>query len=170
MKSPLNQDWLEEVARLKISPSEATQWERALGSRPMEVRRLRQELALNNLLDRVPRPAGSSNFTQRVLAEIEATEARSLRTLSLEWIRTFFSFKFTFPRLALVASVGLALVVGWPQFEFRRPGSLARQFSEISSVAGPVGVVVFQDFDAIRWLDVPDFSGDRELMDALRTD
>lgn len=170
MKSPLNQDWLEEVARLKISTSEATQWKRELDSRPTEVRRLRQELALNDLLDGVPRPAVSANFTQRVLAEIEATDARTFRFRCLDCIRTLFSFRFTLPRLALVASACLALVVGWQQFEFRRPDSLARQFLEISSVAGPTGVVVFQDFDAIRWLDVPDFSGDRELMDALRAD
>ena len=68
MESPLNQDWLDEVARRDLTPEEASRWRRELSERPSEARRLDEELALNRVLDSLPQPSVSSNFTVRVIS------------------------------------------------------------------------------------------------------
>jgi hypothetical protein len=172
MNSPLNQDWLEEAARRRISAEEAARWRRELAARPDEVRRLSRELALNDLLDGRPRPAVSTNFTSRVLAEIDQDSRRGSRfALRLgRLLSGLASLRLPIPRLALVATACAALLIGWNRFEVRRHGVLARQAAEISLAAGSPGVAVFGDFEAVRLLSTPVSSDDMDLMEALRTD
>lgn len=49
MLSPLNQDWLDEVAQRRLTADEAARWRHQLSERPSEARRLEEELALNHL-------------------------------------------------------------------------------------------------------------------------
>lgn len=79
MDSPLNQDWLDEVAQRRLSADEAAQWRRQLSERPLEARRLEEELALNHLLDSQPKPRVSTNFTARVLSDIQESPQQESR-------------------------------------------------------------------------------------------
>jgi len=84
MHCPLNEDWLEEIARRRWSASEADRGRRALAERPAEARRFEEEMALNRLLDAVPPTRASSNFTAGVLAHL-GRSPRQDSGLALAW-------------------------------------------------------------------------------------
>src|SRR5688572_9135582 len=94
---PENNDWLDEVERRRLPADEVERLRRELAARPREAARLEEELRLNALLDGGPRPEPSSNFTSRVLAAIEAEEARAARESAgvIGWLRAL-----RLPRLA----------------------------------------------------------------------
>ena len=96
MNSPLNEDWLDEIARRRWSAAEADRWRRALSERPTEARRFEEEMALNQLLDAVPPTRASSNFTARVLADIGRSPKQDSRIL-LAWRRAWASIAYRIP-------------------------------------------------------------------------
>jgi hypothetical protein len=173
MNSPLNQDWLEEAARRRVSPQEASRWRSELASRPRELRRLEEELALNALLDGTPRPGVSSRFTAEILESIDRDSAP--KSAFHRWVSQLAAFRvsipqFSLPRLALAGTACAALAFGWNRVEVRRHGILARQAAEITVAAGVPGVAVFGDFEAVRLLSTPVTADDTDLMEALRSD
>lgn len=173
MNSPMNQDWLDEVARRRPTPEEAAEWRRSLASRPREAGRLEEELALNALLDGLPRPEASPGFAGGVLAAIDREERRPGL---LERLGGWVFPGFLPARIAVLATACLAVAFGWSQFEGLRQGrarlhaNLAQEAAEVSFAAAVPGVSVFADYDAVRLLNTPVAADDMDLMEALRSD
>ena len=166
MHSPLNNDWLDEAARRRVGPEEAARWRRELASRPAEVRRLDEELALNEALDRSPAPRPSSNFTARVLDEIGRDPRRESFLGRL--FHRFGTVRLPLARLAFAGTAAVALVVGWHRFEARQNVLLARNAAEISEAVSVPGVAVLRDFEAVQLLDTKSSPDDVDLIGALR--
>lgn len=191
MESPLNQDWLDEVTRRRLTAVEADRWRRELAGRrdsagrPAEARRLDEELALNDLLDAMPRPVASSNFATRVLAEIDqlpGQESALARVWSItsglgirivSWpFRPFRSASWASVTASLVGLVALAasLSWGWERARVHRHGAMARTAAELSVAAAMPGVAILQDFEAVQLLETRSAPDDVALLQALRED
>lgn len=194
MDSPLNQDWLDEVAQRRLTADEAAQWRRQLSERPSEARRLEEELALNHLLDSQPRPRVSSNFTARVLSDLqESPEQKSWISrswISRSWISRYWTqsvvrvshgFGFfsgvagriwahSIPIVVAVVCVAIPLNWGWQRVQVHRHGTMARTAAELSVAAAMPGVAVLQDFEAVQLLETRSAPDDVTLMQALRED
>jgi len=188
MDSPLNQDWLDEVAQRRLTASEASQWRRELSERPAEARRLEEELALNGLLDSLPRPTASSNFTARVLSEIqELPEQESGISRGWAWCVSraqhgarfwsgdgFWSgvigriWAHSIPIAVAVVCAVIPLNWGWQRVQVHRHGAMARTAAELSVAAAMPGVAVLQDFEAVQLLETRSAPDDVALMQALR--
>ncbi len=188
MDSPLNQDWLDEVAQRRLTASEASQWRRELSERPAEARRLEEELALNGLLDSLPRPTASSNFTARVLSEIqELPEQESGISRGWAWCVSrlqhgahfwsgagFWSgvigriWARSIPIAVALVCVLIPLNWGWQRVQVHRHGAMARTAAELSVAAAMPGVAVLQDFEAVQLLETRSAPDDVALMQALR--
>jgi hypothetical protein len=182
MDSPLNQDWLDEVAQRRLTAEEAAQWRRQLSNRPSEARRLEEELALNHLLDSRPRPKVSSNFTARVLSGIqESPEQES--GISRWWAqgisrvgsgaRVFSAgmgrlWRHSLPIAVALVCVAIPLNWGWQRVQVHRHGAMARTAAELSVAAAMPGVAVLQDFEAVQLLETRSAPDDMTLMQALR--
>ena len=187
MDSPLNQDWLEEVAQRRLTAAEAARWRREFVERPAEARRREEELALNGLLDSLPRPSASSNFTARILSEIqELPEQESGITRGWAWCVSraqngagfwsgarFWSEKIcrvwvqSIPIVVAVVCVAIPLNWGWQRVQIHRHGAMARTAAELSVAAAMPGVAVLQDFEAVQLLETRSAPDDVTLLQAL---
>jgi hypothetical protein len=191
MESPLNQDWLDEVARRDLTPEEASRWRRELSERPSEARRLDEELALNRVLDSLPRPSVSSDFTARVMSALQespeqqsgisrAWEQGISRFRTLKWALTSVMASFTgafrslgahaIPLTVALVCLAIPLNWGWQRVQVHRHGAMARTAAELSVAAEMPGVAVLQDFEAVQWLETRSAPDDVALMQALRED
>ena len=184
MDSPLNQDWLDEVAQRRLSADEAAQWRRQLSERPLEARRLEEELALNHLLDSQPKPRVSTNFTARVLSDIQESPQQESR-ISKWWAEgiarvwngvRFFSgivrriWARSIPIAVALVCVAIPLNWGWQRVQVHRHRTMARTAAELSVAAAMPGVAVLQDFEAVQLLETRSAPDDVTLMQALRED
>lgn len=182
MHSPLNQDWLDEVAQRRLTADEAAQWRRQLSERPLEARRLEEELALNHLLDSQPRPRVSSNFTARVLSDLQKSPEQE-SGISRWWTQSvvrvsngvrFFSgiagriWAHSIPIVVALVCVAIPLNWGWQRVQVHRHGTMARTAAELSVAAAVPGVAVLQDFEAVQLLETRSAPDDVTLMQALR--
>jgi hypothetical protein len=191
MDSPLNQDWLDEVARKRLPATEVDRWRRELIERPAEARRLDEELALNRLLDSLPRPSVSSDFTTRVMSGVRETpEQQSLvsrawedgvsRLRALKWalkwgmapvLGVFRALSaHAVPLTVALVCVANALHFGWRRVQTHRHGVIARTAAEWSNAAAMPGVAALQDFEAIQWLETRSAPDDVALLQLLRDD
>ncbi len=159
--APDHDDWLDEVERRVLSAEELSTLRRQLASRPREATRLEEELALNRLLDGGFRPRASSNFTQRVLADLAVREPASRRSQFGGWARL------RFPRFVLYATAALAMTIGWWQFQLHQRVQLAASVAEISRAAAVPGLALLQDFEAIQSFRAAPQPGDLALLAAL---
>lgn len=158
--APDHNDWLDEVERRKLSAAEAEALRRALAQSPRERARLEVELALNRLLDGLPKPATSTNFARRVMRAVEAESAAAERAReSGAWLR--------WPRLAWAGAVFALGLGGWWQFQGVSRARLAASLADVSRAAAVPGVEVLQDFEAIRSLQTSAQPGDVALLAAL---
>lgn len=182
MDSPLNQDWLDEVARRRLTAEEAARWRRQLSERPAEVRRLDEELALNRILESLPRPSASSNFTALVLSGIQESPHQE-SGISRWWIQGFsragggarlFSgmlgrlWRHSIPIAVALVCVAIPLNWGWQRVQVHRHGAMARTAAELSVAAAMPGVAVLQDFEAVQLLETRSAPDDAALLQALR--
>lgn len=134
---------------------------------------LENEILLGKLLRELPQVPVSSNFTARVLAEIEAIEAEPLKTAPqgslLDWLLYHLGY-----RIGAVATI--LVLVGFCYFsheEFKNV-KLANKIVELSNVApleekeSKIAVEIFKDFEIIQSLGQQSAFVDTELLAALK--
>lgn len=186
---PLREDWLDEVARRRLPAAEAARWRRELArsSRPAEARCLEEELALNHLLDTLPRRPVSPDFTARVLSDIRSSpETESLGSRWAHRVRQWWAALVIPGPMDLLRSIPLRSILrpatiawavlavslswGWDSLQVRRHGAMARTAAEWSGAASMPGVAVLQDFEAIRLLETRSAPDDVALLQVLRDD
>ena len=134
---------------LEANPEAAAQWQ--------------EEAALNELIERLPNAPVSSNFTARVMEEIEreAAAAERQHAQSPWWQRVLL------PRLAFAA---IALAAGLFVYQRNRAVKEERMVAPMIAVSGTKDVLsleVLQDFDPIAELG-PRVQPDTELLSLLQ--
>jgi len=172
MSDPEPNDLLWRGLRGELNDEDKFRFESLVSSDPELRTKWEQELALNDLLAKVPPAAVSSNFTSLVMQAVEDEKRASTRkTASVRWLR--FGFARVAAGLAFVFVIGLGL---YTRYEKTRQNQLATGLKDLTTVAsviapkGAAGVETLQDFDAIQKLSrIPQNSElDMELLLALQ--
>jgi anti-sigma factor RsiW len=123
------------------------------------------EARLNAALGKLPDVPVPSNFTARVLQQIEKEAAAELRQGKGKW--QFVRRLRWLPRLAFGAMVLGAGLVSYHQFQAARFADYAHSVAAVSDVSSLPGPEILQDFDAIRASN-PTSLPDEQLLAALK--
>ena len=149
--------------RRHLTPAEQAELQAWLAAHPDAAARWQEDAALDSLLERLPNAPVPSNFTARVLQEIERDAARTEREIPVArpwWQRVLV------PRLATAAVIlGAGLFV-----YFRNADQQAKFTAPLLSLSGTEAVLsveVLQDFDAITKLG-PNVQPDMELLSLMQ--
>lgn len=123
------------------------------------------EAALNQLLERLPAVAVSSNFTARVVAAAQSARPRSA------W-RDWFDVRFWLPetrvgRLAMCSMMLCAGVISFHEVQMAHRAQVARELADVSRVASLPPVEWLKDFDTINAINKVKVADD-DLLAALR--
>jgi|YelNatPaOPRAMG01_1025707.scaffolds.fasta_scaffold07369_9 hypothetical protein len=132
-----------------------------------------KEILLGKLLRNLPKAPVSSNFTARVMSEIERLETEPVipiaRPTVLDWLLERLVYK--------VAAFAVVLVLlGFCYFSYTasKNAKLANKISELSRIAlledkePKIAVEIFKDFDVIQNLNQQSAFVDTELLAALK--
>jgi anti-sigma factor RsiW len=150
--------------RRKLSPAEAAELESWLAAHPAITAQWREEAALNAALDQLPDAPVPSNFTARILSQIEReTAATAPHKAAIPWWR-----RPLIPRLAFAA-----VVVGAGLFAYQRHLALENVrgvggvLISVQNTRDMLSLEVLQDFDSIAELG-PRIQPDTELLSLLQ--
>lgn len=165
--APESEDWLDAVQSRRLTPEALERLRRQLATRPRELSRLDDELALNRMLDAPPIPPVSSNFLSRVEARIEAEERAARTSAWFSWNRLG---GLRWLRPLAFAAVALVAAGAWWQVRIQQRASLATSITAVSRAASMPGVESLRDFDAVQLLLTTAQPGDVELLAALDMD
>lgn len=150
--------------RRPLSKAEQVELAAWLSAHPEAQADWKAEAALNRSLRRLPDVPLPSNFTARVLQEIEreqtAAGARGWGWQGLGWRRWV-------PRLALGAMAAGALVVSVRYYEVANQAKLGASVAALSEVTPAPSPDYLADFDSIRKL-TPSPGADAELLALLQ--
>jgi anti-sigma factor RsiW len=162
---PSFQRWRELSWRHKLTPAEEADLRAWLAAHPEAQADWEAETALTDALHRMPDVPVATNFTARVLQEVER-EARSAARASKgpgwqpskRWI----------PRIAL-ASVALAIgLFSMQQIRANYTAKLVRSVEVVSKVSSLPSPAILKDFDAIERLTPQPAAPDEQLLSLLQ--
>ena len=150
--------------RRRLTPAEQAELRACLAAHPDAAARWQEDAVLDALLERLPDAPVPSNFTARVLQEIERDAARAEREIPaarLWWQRVLV------PRLAMAAVIlGAGLFVYLRNADNQRE-NFTTSLRSLSGTEAVLSVDVLQDFDAINRLG-PDVQPDMELLSLMQ--
>ena len=153
---PVNQRWRELAWRRRLTEAELAEWRAA---HPESAPDAETEAALSDALAALPDTPVPSNFTARVLQDLEREARRPApRTRDWAWV-----WRVLVPRAALAS-----VVVGVSLFAYHRHqvserlavGQSIATFAGVASLPSPQ---ILEDFDVIQRLDTTP-PADRELV------
>lgn len=162
----MNDSLFDELLALQLkrplTPDERARLESWLAAHPADRLRWAEEMALADVLHRLPAPPGSSNFMARVWQDIAAEERRAARAPAgwRAWLR--------WPSLAQQFALAVMLVAAVMVFQSRRarsPAQVARSIERVATLARLPSVAVLKDFEAICRLNQT--AADVELLAAF---
>ena len=107
------------------------------------------EQGLSSLLDRLPEPQVSSNFTARVL---QAVQRKTAKDDSARPVRRNWSLRSFLPRIALAAIIASAAFYSYRAYETTQRQEMVRSLVAVSQVESMPSPTSLEDFDAIRRL------------------
>jgi anti-sigma factor RsiW len=151
MNDPIYQQLCQQAWRRKLSGSEEAELRAWLAAHPQVEDDWRLESGLNEALSQWPDAPLASNFTARVLAEVERQVVKETRRVRWQWGRLWG------PRLALavvVLSAGLLSFQVWRvrSQERERITNIANGIAAITEAPSVPDAQTLADFDAIRAL------------------
>jgi hypothetical protein len=163
---------IREAARRRgLTAAEAGELREHLSRHPGERESWQEELALTSLLQGMPDAPLSSNFTARVLQEIELPAPREASFSFSAWL----DLRRWLPRLSAATLVVALSLSGWSWHRNMERADLAASLSDLSreidgslTAARIPPVEVLQDFDVIGKLGPVRGLADEELLDALQ--
>ena len=157
----------DEIVRLsmrrELTPDEESRLELYFAANPGARSEWEEERALGRALQSLPDAPISSNFTSRVLQEVELEQAREERQehFAGSWFSRYF------PKLgwATTAALVAALVLQYRSIkEERTINDRARALAGLSSAPAPEVLQDFEVIERLRWAAAP---SDDELLTAL---
>lgn len=170
MKHDELQDLMEQVSRRPLTPDERYRLEQFMEADPQAWPDWEEDMALTQLMDRLPVAPLASNFSSRVMQAVALEERRAERTnnpMILHWWTHSW-----LARLGLASCVALVAVGGWYQHQLSERVVLAESVATISEVAAIPSVAVLKDFETIQSFGkVPsaaDMEADLSLLAALQ--
>jgi len=165
----------EELVRLsfrrELTPEEESRLEKYFVENPQARAQWEQERALSRAVQSLPDVPVSSNFTSRVLAQVDLELARDERRKTKSWLKVLW------PKVGWgVAALALAFLAYRYEERYeervKQRDRVAKALSEASKLAGDLkrmhGPDELQDFKAINWLREAPMSSDDELLIALQ--
>jgi len=149
----------------KLTAEQEAQLQIYLAAHPAQRTRWEEELALNQLLRRMPDAPVSSNFTAQVLQSIRQSPASAhfepafwRRLLAGQWQ----------VKLATVLALACAGVFTYHEHQLAARRDLARDLAEMTKGTAATPLELLENFDAIERLNQVPVTVDRELMAALQ--
>ena len=172
MKNPLtNEEIIAQALRGELRGEDLQSFQKCLEQDPALRSAYQKEQALEEVLRALPNVPIGTNFTNRVLEEVRASEQPTSRVGP-----GFGPFRFRFVRVATAtAAVTLMGALGLQQYRKAQRSQMAQSLSAFTEVASVIGSgdtpppAMFQDFEAIQKLSLPrEPELDMELLLALQ--
>jgi anti-sigma factor RsiW len=156
MKNVRDDDWFRLSLQPELSPEEESQLEAWLAAHPDARAAWEADRALGRVLQSLPDAPVSSNFTARVMQELDLEEARANRAAS-----TSRGWRLLWPRLGWATAAALALTIfGTQQFLNVRRTQFAADAALVSKDIARLPDA-FRDFDVVDSLrEIPAASDD----------
>ena len=156
----------EEIVRLsmrrELTPDEESRLELFFAANPEARAEWEEERALGRALQSLPDAPVSSNFTSRVMQEVERDDARAVRRQGTTWWRALF------PKLGWATAALLMGALGLQHLSVQQQ----RMVDELASISGEMklspGPEVLQDFEVIERLRRATTPSDDDLLAALQ--
>ena len=153
----------------QTASSEAAAWKPGAESRPEALAQLDADLILNNLLRELPNAPVPSNFTSRVMEQIQLAQRAAQRPAGLGWWHRISHLAWL--RKLVVAGTFLAVgLLSYQQYQMSVRRDLAQSVASLSMVVQPT-LDVLQDYHAIDGFQQVSAHGageETDLMDALK--
>ena len=163
--NPLSSRIRELLWRRKLSPAEAEELRARLAADPAAQEDWEAEVRLSEALDYLPDVPLPSNFTARVLQDVERQVGARPRPALAGWRAPQWWMRWL-PRTALAAVALSASLIGVHSFwEHKRTQEYRQSVTTVSEVSSMPSPEILQNFDAIRDLSV---APDEELLQAFR--
>ena len=163
-EDPKIQRWREVTWRRPLTAAEADELRQWLAQHPAATADFAGEAELSRLLDRLPEAPVSSNFTARVLQQIEretAMPAPRTPPGAAWWWRVFA------PRAALATVLALTGLMAYQVAQTQRSARMAEQLAVVASVHAVLPPRTQQDFDVLNFRVVGP-PADEELLALLQ--
>jgi len=161
MNKPPDNRFRETGWRRPLTDAEQTELRAWLAAHPEAQADWQDEAALNTILRELPEAPVPTNFTARVLQEIERdTAAESKRAnfwRSLDWS----------PWLPRTAATGLAVVLVVMSLEFRARFERTKMGRSVAAMTAAPPPEMLKDFESIKRLEAAPVA-DKELLSLLR--
>jgi hypothetical protein len=165
MSDPTYHELLETSWRRPLTEAERTRLQAILSADPAVAAAWRAEHALSGLLQRLPEPSLSSNFTARVMQAVQA-ETKPGRAWSWQsWYRDWAGSMV--PKLAWAGLFVLLATVTFQAYRHVDRTRLVRDLAKLPEVETLPSPEVLQDFDAIQQLSLvaPREKGEASISD-----
>jgi anti-sigma factor RsiW len=151
--------------RRPLTEAERAELAALLSARPEARADWEVEAGLNEALHRLPDAPMSSNFTARVLQQIEREELVAERARKAAW--RFFDMRQWLPRFAVGAVAAAAVVFSVHSYTVASRAKIVQSVAVLSEVTPAPAPDLLADFDSIRKLDATQ-GADTELLDLLQ--
>lgn len=153
---PVNQRWRELAWRRRLTEAELAEWRAA---QPNAIADAETEAALSNALAALPDAPVPSNFTARVLQDLEREARRpSSRTRDWAWV-----WRVLVPRAAMASVVLGVGVFAYHRHQVAERVAVGQSIATFAGVASLPSPQILEDFDVIQRLDTTP-PADRELV------
>jgi anti-sigma factor RsiW len=160
---PIFQRWRELSWRGKLSGAEQAELRAWLTEHPEAMAEWEAEVALNDVLNRLPDAPVASNFTARAVAAVGREKAGASGNRHAE---TRGSWRRWFPRMAVAVVVLGAGLFGHHESVAARRAKMAHSVEVVSKVSILPSPAILEDFDAIQRL-TPAPAADEALLSLL---
>ena len=167
MNGPDHSQFWKAGLRRNLTSEEEAQWQDRLNAQPDALARFEDEVNLNRLLQHLPEPPVSSNFTAQVIQRIQRESRPHARPFVLRWWADYIALGWG-RKLAFASVLLLLSLLSYQQYQLSARRELARSVSRMSSFVLPAPDVI-EDFKAIEGLQQVSSRKTEEpdLLDAL---
>jgi hypothetical protein len=155
MSDPRRNEELRETCwRRPLTPAEATEWKALRGQDAGAEEDARSEMALSTVLRDLQDAPLASNFTARVLREVERKNVSEARRRNV-WLRLWHRRARLLPRLAWGTALVCVGLLSFHQTVDYRRGKMVESVKAVAEVASLPSPEILENFEAIRALDAP---------------
>ena len=163
---PLYQQMREKSWRRKLNPEEDARLSEWLATHPEAQLDWESEMALNEVLTRLPHVPVASNFTARVVAAAQREADANLARRAAHGARAYW-WRRWLPKAAVAAAVLMAGLLSYNHLQSVRRAEYAQGLAKLSEVASLPSPEALNDFDAIAAMSSAP-TADEELLKLMQ--